>query len=331
MSRFLLLMAAGAILLGAQTPLGGPSLGYIFDERGQTLRPILGIPGASLFGDPWATTGRISIAAVSAQQNVAIVNDGVWKAIVLAGGSVTALPGGLPSPAQLAVSENGTAAAFYDAGKNALSVVTGIAGSSMAANSVSLAALPGAITVFAAGDDGSLLLSASVPAGGEALFWIGADGNIYQLASLQATASIQIFNQGASALVVDRAANQVFAIQNPGATAAVTLVASGADGVSSPSGAAFSAGGTKLWIANAGAGSVLGIDMNTRATVSLNCAFELKTMESTGDGQTFRLNRLRAGPLWLLDATPGADPRVVFVPAIQPAITAVSANVEVAQ
>ena len=190
MSRFLLLMAAGAILLGAQTPLGGPSLGYIFDERGQTLRPILGIPGASLFGDPWATTGRISIAAVSAQQNVAIVNDGVWKAIGLAGGSVTALPDGLPSRAQLSVSENGTAAAFYDADKNALSVVTGIAGSSMAANSVSLAALPGAITVFAAADDGSLLLSASVPAGGEALFWIGADGSVYQLASLNATASI---------------------------------------------------------------------------------------------------------------------------------------------
>jgi hypothetical protein len=327
MSRILLLIAAGASLLSAQpsSNAGGPSLGFVFDSRGQALRPILGIPGASLFGDPLALPNSISSAAIADKQTVAIMNDGAWKALTLSSGSATVLPDGLPATARVAVSENGAAAAFYDSDNNALSVVTGIP-ASPALNAVSLAALPGNISAFAVADDGSLLLSSPLSGGGESLFWIGAGGGVQQLASLQATASIRVWNQGANALVVDRAANQVWQLQNPGNNAAITLAASASDGVSGPSGAAFSSDG-RLWVANAGTRNLLGIDMNTRATVSLACSFEPKFVAPTGDGQTFRLNHGADGPLWLLDATPGADPRVVFVPAL-PTPTA---NVEAAQ
>jgi hypothetical protein len=316
MSRILLLIAAGAAQLCAQpsASTGGPSLGFVFDSRGQVLRPILGIPGASLFGDPLVLPNSISTATIADKQTVAIVNDGTWKALALSAGSATVLPDGLPATARVAVSENGTAAAFYDGDNNALSVVTSIS-ASPSLNAVSLAALPGNVSVFAVADDGSLLLSSPVAGGGESLFWIGADGSVQQLASLQATASIRVWNQGANALVVDRAANQVWQIQNPGSNAAITLAGSAADGVSGPSGAAFSSDG-RLWIANAASQNVLGIDMNTRATVSISCSFEPKFVTPTGDGQTFRLNHGAAGPLWLLDATPGADARVVFVPAL---------------
>jgi hypothetical protein len=323
MSRLLLLIAAGAIVLGAQTPVGGPSLGFIFDVRGQALRPILGIPGASSFGDPIQTPAPLSSGAISLRQNVAIVNDGAWKAvgITAAAPGTVVLPDGLPVSARVTVSESGAAAAFYDADNSALSVVTGIASSSMAANSVSLDALPGAITALATSDDGSLLLSASVPDGGETLFWIGQDGSMRQLASLQSTASIRLWNHGAHALVVDRGANQVWKIQDPGGNAAITLLASDADGVAGPTGAALSAHGKQLWIANAGAHTVLGLDTTSRATVTLNCGFDLTVLLPMADGQTFRLNELDSGPLWLLDATPGADPRIVFVPAVPAATT----------
>jgi hypothetical protein len=320
MSKLLLVLAAGAIVLGAQTPVGGPTLGFIFDARGQALRPILGIPGASTFGDPLQTSARLSAAAISLHQSVAVVNDGTWKAIGLtaSASSTTILPDGLPASARVAVSESGTAAAFYATDDSGLSVVTGIGSPGMAATSVSLNALPGALTAFAAADDGSLLLSASVPGGGESLLWIASDGSVRQLASLQATASILLWNHGASALIVDRAANQVWKIQDPGGNAALTLLASDADGVSGPVGAALSANGKWLWIANAGASAVLGIDLGARTAVSLNCAFDLTTLVPLADGATFRLNELDSGPLWLLDPAAGADPRVVFVPAIQP-------------
>ena len=330
MSRLLLLFVAGVAALNAQAPLGGPTLGFIFDAQGQALRPVLGIPGAAVFGDPLPAPSPLSYAAVSMRQTRAVVNDGAWKAIALSASGVTntvALPGGLAASARIAVSENGTSAAFYDAANHALTVVTGIATSSMAANPVSLDLLPGGITALAAADDGSLLLSSSVPGGGEALFWIGQDGSTRQLATLQKTSSILLWSSGASALVADRAANQIWGIQDPGGNAAITLLASDADGVSGPAGAALSRDGKQLWIANAGSRNVLGIDLGPRTAVSLDCGFDPTTLLPMADGVSFRLNHLRAGPLWILDTGAGSGPRVVFVPAVQPA----DAGTEVAQ
>ena len=325
MSRLLLLTAAGTMLLGAQTPLAGPSLGFIFDARGQALRPIRGIPGASMIGDPLPSSSPFSAAAIALKQNLAIVNDGAWKSIPLATpGDPALLPDGLPSVARLAVSENGSAAAFYDATAGALRVVTGIATANTALNAVALDALPGAITAMAVADDGALLLSASITddagnAAGEALFWIGADGSTRKLSTLQSTASILLTNSGASALVTDRAANQVWKIQDPGGNAALTLLASDADGVSSPAGAALSADSKQLWIANTGAHNVLGLKLADRTVTTLDC-FDVATLVPMSDGQTFRLNELGTGPVWILDAGPGVDARIVFIPAL-PAAT----------
>jgi hypothetical protein len=331
MSKILLLGVAAVVALNAQTaPVGGPSLGFVFDAKQQALRPVLGIPGAALFGDPLSAPSPVVSATLSLRQNAAVVNDGAWKAITLAPSGVTntaLLPDGLPASAKVAVSETGQAAAFYDPAGSALTVVTGIAASSIAANGVAIDSLPGAITRFAIGDDGSLLLSSSIAGGGEALFWIGTDGTALQLASLQKTASILLWNAGKSAVVTDRAGNQIWGIQNPGASAAITLLASDADGVSSPAGAALSQDGKQVWIANAGSQNVLGIDLGTRATVSLGCGFDLTTLLPTADGFSFRLNHPGNGPLWILDTAPGSGPRVVFVPAVQTP----SANAEVAQ
>jgi hypothetical protein len=327
MSRLLLLTAAGTMVLAAQAPLAGPSLGFIFDAQAQALRPIRGIPGASMFGDPLPAASPFTAAAISLSQNLAIVNDGSWKSLSLtSAGDPSPLPDGLPASARLAVSDTGSAAAFYDATANALTVVTGIATANTALNAVALDALPGAITAMSVGDDGALLLSSSItddsgnPAG-EALFWIGADGSRRQLATLTSTAAVLLWNHGATALVTDRGANQVWKIQDPGGNAALTALASDADGVSSPAGAALSADGNQLWIANAGAHNVLGINLGDRTTTTLNCSFDLATLLPMSDGQTFRLNELGTGPVWLLAAAPGVDPRIVFIPAL-PSATA---------
>lgn len=327
MSRLLLLTAAGAMVLAAQAPLAGPSLGFIFDAQGQALRPIRGIPGASTFGDPLPASSPFTAAALSLNQNLAIVNDGAWKSLLLTSSAdPSPLPEGLPASARLAVSETGSAAAFYDATANTLSVVTGIGAASTALNAVALDALPGAITAMAVGDDGALLLSSSItgdsgnPAG-EALFWIAADGSTRQLATLTSAAAVMLSNHGATALVTDRGANQVWKIQDPGGNAALTPLASDADGVSSPAGAALSPDGKQLWIANAGAHNVLGVNLGDRTTTTLNCSFDLATLLPLSDGQTFRLNDLGTGPVWLLDAAPGVDPRLVFIPALPAAAT----------
>jgi hypothetical protein len=83
----------------------------------------------------------------------------------------------------------------------------------------------------------------------------------------------------------------------------------------------MSADGKQLWVANGGNRTILGIDTATRNTVSLSCPFDVTTLLPMTDGISFRLTELNGGPVWLLDTTPGADPRVVFVPAIPAALT----------
>ena len=330
MHKLLFLFAAALGALDAQpSALGGPSLGVVFDTRGQALRPILGIPGAALFGDPLTQASPLSSATVSMRQNIAVVNDGAWKAVPLSSSGVSntvVLPNGIATNAKVAVSETGASAAFYDSANNALTVVTGIP-ASLAWGLAGLDSLPGPITRFAVADDGSLLLASSIPGGGEALFWIGQDGSTRQLATLQHTSAILLWNSGASALVTDRGANQIWTIQNPGSNAAITLAASDADGVSGPAGAALSADGKQLWIANTGNRNLLGIDLATRASVTLDCGFDLTALLPMADGTSFRLNHLGKGPLWLLDTAPGAGPRIVFIPAIK----TVDPSAEVAQ
>lgn len=311
--------------VNAQTALTGPALGFIFDPHGQALRPIQGIPGAALFGDPVGFSSPVASAAVSLHHTVAIVDNGSWQVMLVNSSGVTTvgLPDGLPDNAQVVLSETGDAAAFYDTGNAALTVVTGILTSNFVISPVSLDSLPGAVTHFAPADDGSVLLTASVAGSGESLVWLGHDGSVNQLANLQKTASLLVWNHGASALVVDHDANQIWKLQNPGGTAALALAASSGDGVAGPTGAALSADGRLLWIANTDAHSVLGVDLTSRATQSIACSVDPAAMLPLADGQTYRLNDLDNGPVWVLDTAPGSGPRVVFIPAIPAALSEV--------
>jgi DNA-binding beta-propeller fold protein YncE len=291
----------------------------VYDAQSQALRPLTGIPGAAYFAAPLATPLAIGSAAFSLRQNIAVVNNGTWNALMLSPSGVTGtvnLPGSLPANARVELSETGSAAAFYDATNSALTVITGITAGAPAANGVSLDSLPGAITKFAVGDDGSLLLASAMSGGGEGLFWAGQDGSLLQLATMQSTASILLWNAGANALLTDRGASQIWQIQSPGNQAAITLLASAADGVAGPVGAALSSDGSQLWIANEGNQNVLGINLATRATLSLPCGFHLATLLPMTDGTSFRLNHAGKGPMWMLDTSPTSGPRIVFVPAM---------------
>lgn len=318
--RLFLLVFGGIAAISPQTRVTGPLLGYIFDGPGLALRPILGMPGAADFGNPLPSASGVTFASISLRQNIAVVNNGSWQAIQLShagAGTTTNLPQGLPSTAQVALSEDGTSVLFYDAPNNALTVVTGI-NSSPTGRIVPLDALPGVINAMAVADDGSLLLSSAIPAGGEALFWVGPDSSSIQLTTLQSTASISLSSDGSSAMIVDRGANRIYQIQNPGASASITLLASDADGVSNPVGAAI--GNNQLWIANAGASSVLGINTNSRVTVSLPCGFNLTRLIPLAGGKAFRLNDLdgiNTAPVWILDTSDGAAPQITFIPAIR--------------
>ena len=64
-------------LVAAQTSqISGPVTGYTFDAAARGLRPILGIPGASLLGDPLNFGFEVASVAVAPHQDAAFVTAG---------------------------------------------------------------------------------------------------------------------------------------------------------------------------------------------------------------------------------------------------------------
>lgn len=82
---------AGVLLQAQQSRVEGPVSGYVFDSSAQVLRPIMGVPGASLFGSPLDFGFAISSAYAAPRQDAAFVvaADGSLHLFRLAAGAAT--------------------------------------------------------------------------------------------------------------------------------------------------------------------------------------------------------------------------------------------------
>ena len=109
----------------------GPQLGFLWSSGEQSLRPILGVPGASQFGPPLAEPGIYLAAAASAQSGEALLED---KSGDL---SLMSVPGGTPMPlggvhvagvAQMVFSPLGLNAAVFVPGQSTALLLTGLGG-----------------------------------------------------------------------------------------------------------------------------------------------------------------------------------------------------------
>ena len=92
-----------------------------------------------------------------------------------------------------------------------------------------------------------------------------------------------------------------------------TAVAAPDDATASPVGLAFSADGSKLYLASAAARSVASFDLQSGDRSAIACSCSPASLVSMGS--LFRLSEAGPDPLWLFDAG-ASEPRIVFVPAI---------------
>jgi len=149
-----------ASLLPAQPgAVAGPSSGFVFDGAAQSLRPVLGVPGASILGDPLSFGFALTSASVAPAQDLAVVSaaDGSLHIFRLASGASTerTVDGLSIVPERVVFSPSGTSAALYAAGK--AQILTGLPDSPALAGTLDLGGAPSA---FALSDDGAYLLYA---------------------------------------------------------------------------------------------------------------------------------------------------------------------------
>jgi len=311
-----MVLAASGLLLGQQSQIAGPVAGFVFDGSGRVLRPIQGVPGASLLGDPVSFGFDVAAVYVSPLQNSALVvaSDSSLHWFHLNAGAVaeTSLGGLAGVPQSVVFSPSGTAAVLVAMGK--ARVLTGLPNVPAMVATVSV---PGGETRNSSGrapgqslaisDDGAYLLAVS----GGAVRLLSTQGENRSLLPAGSDALVAFAAGGHDAAVMDPAAGLTL-IRDAAAAASPQLLATSDEGLAAPAGLAFSRDKQTLYVASATAQSVAAFNLAAGSRTAIGCNCTPVTLAPMGN--LFRLNDVGSAPLWLLDGG-SATPRTVFVPA----------------
>jgi hypothetical protein len=315
-------------------PATGPVLGYVWDASSQGLRPVQGLPGASIVGAATISgAGRnaafiaTASSAVSGMALFLDVNGGVFQA-PLSGGALTQL-GSIPGANALALSNTGAYALITGvnaSGANIASVISGLPQSPTirALDVSSLASIAGG----AASDTGTLAIASSSSQSGASIVTFAGQSPAAQIATVQSFGGVQFVPGSDELVVADGGTGALTAISHVN-TAPASTILSPPGAIASPVALDITPNGRWVVAANH-AGVALRIDLTgaVAATTShCSCApTQVLAMRGATTGTTVRLVTAGGGPLWILDAA-GATPRVLFIPAATVPNTTTSAAV----
>ena len=317
-------------------PASGPVLGYVWDSAGQSLRPVQGLPGASIIGTPAvsAPKGATFIASVSSGvSNTALfldANGGVFQSS-LAGGKLTQLAS-LPGATALVLSNSGAYALVTGKSASGTSFASAIAGLPQAPSVRSLNVSPTtSISGGAASDTGTVALAIGSGQTGVAVVAFIGQAAGTQVATPQAFGGMQFVPNSDELVVADAASGALTTISHVNtAPASATLAAAG--GIPSPLALDISPNGRWVVVANH-AGDVLRADLSGVAPATkLHCSCaptQVLALNGSTAGTTLRLVTAGGGPLWIVDAGRAA-PQILFVPAITAANVATTTTRECA-
>ena len=297
----------------------GPISGYVFDPAAQGLRPIMGVPGASLFGTPVNFGFAISSGYAAPRQDTAFVVSAADSSLHLFNldrGTATEQTVAYlaAAPQRILFSPSGTSAAVY--GSGSIEVVTGLPNNATVAGGLDLPSgtVPDSLAVS---DDGSVLLVSA----NNGIEMYGSFADMGKLMSTAGPAMLAFSAGGHDAAINDpNGAGIVLYRDLTGANNSQVFAAPDST-ISAASALAYSADGKSLLLASSSGQSVTTIDLAAGARHAIACSCSPKTLARMGN--LFRLNDLGTDPVWLLDA---AQPRIVFVPAVVAAVAPVSAQ-----
>lgn len=308
---FAFISLAAALEAQSQSTINAPVAGYVYDKSTQGLRPIQGVPGASLLGAPLSFGYKVTAAYVSPRLDTAFVvaADGSSHFFQIQNGSLSEISvNGLANAGFfhiVAFSPSGKALAVY-AG-NTVQVLTGLSGTPKIAGGLDLTNV-GRPETIALSDDATALL---VAAGGT-LRLFGSYADLGTLMNTAARPAIAFAAGGHDAAIADTSAGVVLFHDLMGSGASQVIAPPDQSGAPT-SALAFSSDEKAIYLASAPNQTVTRFDLAAGASDRLPCSCSPTSL--TRMGNVFRLTELTKDPLWLLDQ-PESDPRVVFVPAL---------------
>jgi hypothetical protein len=287
--------ASGADVSGAVS-------GFVYDSAARAIRPVLGIPGAAVLGEPLDSGSVVAYASIAPEQDVAVAvgTDGSVRLVRLGTRASQPLETLHGAPRSVAFSPRGSSAAFLN--DSTLDVFTGFPEKPSLARTLDLAAV-GTPSAVAISDDGTAVL---VSAGGA----VRAAGESADWKTLQEGEWVFAFVPGSRDALLAGRAGAVMLVREATASGERKQVAPGSDDAPAATAVAVTASGLYLVVQDRQV-SVLDPSGQVLAKHACDCA----PAGVSRMGSTFRLNEVSEAPLWLLD---GASPegRLVFVPPV---------------
>jgi hypothetical protein len=287
----------------------GPQLGYLWSAADQTLRPVLGIPGSSQFGQSVVAAGLYVNGAGSARSGVALLQsaDGSLRSMTLPSGTTQIVPGAsFAGSAQIVFSPSGTDAVLFTPGAASLLLVTGLGGSPQAQT----LATPAAFLSATVSDTAQVAV-----ASGSGPFSVAlVTGNRSTLATPAALGGLSFLPGADDLLIADSSSGVVTVIRHSATAPAVQTFTSSA--IHSPIAVAASLDGQWAVVANGGDPSAVRLDLSgATAPLRIACACQPALLTPLMGNAVFSLTPLTAIPNWVVDAS-AVTPRTVFIPAL---------------
>jgi hypothetical protein len=294
-----------------QTPL----LGFVYSAERSELRPILGIPGASLFGGPISIPVGVTSIYFAPRQNYALLahrfvgSIGLMRFQGAEEASVTAICGAISQPDLITFSPSGNSAILYSRRAGQVQVITGLPNAPKLTRAIASSDLPDALRFLAIADDGVTLLEGTARGAIYLLPVGGAPQLLYSAADL---GGLVFTPRTSDVLVFDRGAGTLFLLQDVGSASSYLPIAEGLTGVA---GNAFlQVNGGSAMLVGTNTSSVWQIDLATLGVRSTRLPVTPHMLQPLQTPGKFLLFYKSGQPAWILD-TSGESGTVSFVPA----------------
>ena len=289
----------------------GPQLGLVFDASQKALRPIFGIPGAAILGQPLDTGIELHKTSISPHQDYALATEGDHNQVVvvtLGRKAATPVPGVEQDPDQILLSPAGHAAALYYKTRNILLILSALPGAPKVSEElyISGGARPSALAV---GDDGRTVLAGI----GSTVFMVTRSGEVPVLPGLLKITAITVPVHG-TAYVADSGRNQIYRLRGLGGNLETDILAGPKQGIGAPVALAVSQDGGRAFVVNGKSRTVSIIDLHGHTPVTkIACGCAPTGLDRLVGNEVFRLTEPSNRPLWMLDASARVT-RVLFIP-----------------
>jgi hypothetical protein len=298
-----------------------PVIGFSIDSRGNSLRPIQGLPGGALLGNPLDLPFTLQSIRVLVSGNLAIAIDTSESHVVslisglrTGGLNATPVPGAIQNVDLVAVNQPGSAAVLYSKSTSQLQFLSGLPDHVQASDPITLG-VAGDVSALGVSADGSFVLVGV--AGTE-----GASGGVYEAANdpgaqpfFVAVASepsaIALLHSDHDAIIADRANNEIVLVRDIGGANQREWIAGERQDISGP--AALRVIGERVLIANQRTPSLNCIDLVTRASQVYPLMAPPDRIESLLQPGMYALNQAGGNPLLIL-AADQPDLQIWFVP-----------------